>query len=190
MTILLLGLVVFLGAHAVRIVAPSARDALAARLGAMPFRALYSLVSLVGLVLIVVGYGAAREAPVPLWDPPVFTRHLAATLMIFVFPLLFAAYLPGRISRATKHPMLAAVKIWAFAHLIANGTLADVVLFGSFLAWAVAARISAKRHPRPAVVTAPPRAANDAIAVIAGLVVYALFVTVLHLWLIGVAPLG
>jgi uncharacterized membrane protein len=190
MTTLVIGLLLFLGIHSTRIFAPGARDAAVARMGEGAWKGIHSVISAIGLVLIVWGYGLARDNPVPLWDPPVWTRHLAATLMIFVFPLLLAAYLPGRIKTATKHPMLAAVKIWAFAHLIANGTLADVLLFGSFLAWAVVDRISAKRHPRPAAQGAPPRPINDVIAVAGGLVLYVLFVLWLHAWLIGVAPIG
>jgi uncharacterized membrane protein len=185
---LVVGLVVFLGVHSVSIVAPGWRDALAARLGEGAWKGVYSLVSLVGIVLIVVGYGAARQNPVLLWNPPVWTRHLAALLMLPVFICFLAAYLPGRIKAALKHPMLVAVKLWATAHLLANGTLADVLLFGGFLAWAVADRISLKRRaPRP-IPGAPPGAANDAIAVIAGLAIYALTVLWAHQWLFGVSP--
>ena len=141
----------------------------------------------------IVGYGMARRDPVVLYTPPAALRHLALLVMLPVFPLLFAAYLPGRIRAAAKHPLLLAVKFWAFAHLLANGTLADVLLFGGFLAWAVADRISVKRraaaeaHEVPA---APPGAANDAIALVGGLVVYAVFIFWAHRWIIGVSPLG
>jgi uncharacterized membrane protein len=107
-----------------------------------------------------------------------------------VFPLIFAAYLPGRIKTATKHPMLAAVKFWAFAHLLSNGTLGDVLLFGAFLAWAVVDRISLKRRPVQALRTAPAGPFNDLIAVVLGLLVYALFIGWAHRWLIGVSPLA
>ena len=159
----------------------------------MPWKGLYSIASGVGLALIVVGYGIARREPVVLYTPPAGLRHLALVVMLPVFPLFLAAYLPGRIRSAAKHPMLVAVKLWAVAHLLANGTLADVVLFGSFLAWAIADRISVKRraavdeHRVPA---APAKPANDAIAVVVGLLVYAAFVLWLHRWLIGVSPLG
>lgn len=190
MTVLLLGLLLFLGIHSVSIVAPAWRDARVAR-GAGAWKGIYSIVSALGLVLIVVGYGLARQSPVVLWVPPTWSRHLALLLMLAAFVLLAAAYLPGRIQAAAKHPMLLAVKIWATAHLLANGTLADLVLFGGFLAWAVVDRISVKRRvggasgppPRPA------RPMNDAIAVGAGLVVWAAFVFGLHRWLFGVAPL-
>ncbi|MBX3622364.1 MAG: NnrU family protein [Rhizobacter sp.] len=188
MTLLVVGLVLFLGIHSVSIVAPAWRDARAAR-SEMGWKGVYTLVSLVGFVLIVYGYGLARQSPVVLYAPPTWLRHVALLLLVPVFPLLFAAYLPGRLKAAAKHPMLVATKLWAVAHLLANGTLADVLLFGGFLAWAVADRISLKRRvPRP-VPGAPPSAANDAIAVVGGLVVYGLFVWRAHAWLIGVSPL-
>lgn len=185
---LVIGLVIFLGIHSVSIVAPGWRDAQQVRLGEGPWKGLYALVAIAGFVLIVVGYGAARQSPVVLYSPPLFLRHLALLLLLPVFPLLLAAYLPGRLSRAARHPMLLATKLWATAHLLANGTLADVLLFGGFLAWAVADRISFKRRtPRP-VPGAPPRAANDVIAVVGGLALFAAFYLWLHQWLIGVSP--
>jgi uncharacterized membrane protein len=195
---LILGLVLFLGIHCISIVSPDGRNRLAQRLGEMPFKGLYALVSLVGLLLIVWGYGVSREAPVMLYAMPGGFRHLAALLMLPVFVLLFAAYLPGRIQRAAKHPMLLAVKLWALAHLLAQsvtgGTLADVLLFGGFLAWAVADRISLKRRaaagglrPVPAL---PAGKANDYIALVGGIVVYLAFVMGLHTAWIGVRPFG
>jgi len=186
---LLLGLILFLGVHSVSIVAPGWRDAQVARLGELPWKGLYSVISIAGFIVLLVGYGIARQHPVVLYTPPTWTRHLAWLLMLPVFPLLFAAYLPGRIKAAAKHPFLVAVKLWAFAHLLANGTLADVVLFGGFLLWAVADRISLKRRPVRAVPGAPARPMNDAIAVVGGLLVYALFLVKAHEWLIGVSPL-
>ena len=147
MLVLVVGLVIFLGVHSVSIVAPGWRTATVARLGERPWKGLYSLASAVGLALIVIGYGMARRDPVVLYTPPAALRHLALVVMLPVFPLLFAAYLPGRIRAAAKHPFLLAVKLWALAHLLANGMLADVLLFGGFLAWAVADRISVKRRP-------------------------------------------
>jgi len=193
MLVLLAGLVIFLGVHCVSIVAPGWRAAQVERRGEATWKGLYSIASAVGLVLIVVGYGMARSEPVVLYNPPAGMRHLALLLMLPVFPLLFAAYLPGRIRRAARHPMLLAVKLWALAHLLANGTLADVLLFGAFLAWAVADRISVKRrspgeaHRAPA---APERPFNDAIALVAGLAVYGLFLAGGHRWLTGVSPLA
>jgi len=188
MAVLILGLVIFLGVHSVSIVAPAWRDAMAGR-AELAWKAGYTLASLVGFALIVTGFGIARQHPVVLYAPPAALRHLALLLMLPVFPLLFAAYLPGRIKSAARHPMLVATKLWALAHLLANGTLADVLLFGGFLAWAVADRVSLKHRPARPVPGAPPRAANDAIALVGGLAVYALFVLYLHRWLFGVAPL-
>ena len=193
MLVLVVGLVVFLGVHSVSIVAADWRAATIARLGEGRWKGVYSLASAVGLALIVVGYGMARRDPLVLYTPPAGLRHLALVVMLPVFPLLFAAYLPGRIRTAAKHPFLLAVKFWALAHLLANGTLADVLLFGAFLAWAVADRISVKRRPAAQtheVPAAPPGSANDAIALIGGLVVYAVFLLWAHRWIIGVSPLG
>jgi uncharacterized membrane protein len=193
MLVLVLGLVVFLGVHSVSIVAPRWRAATIARVGEKPWKGLYSIAAGVGLALVIVGYGMARRDPVVLYAPPAALRHLALLVMVPVFPLLFAAYLPGRIRAAAKHPMLLAVKLWALAHLLANGTLADVLLFGGFLAWAVADRLAVKRRSAVeahAVPGAPPRPYNDAIAVAVGLLVYVALVLRGHRWLIGVSPLG
>ena len=195
---LILGLVLFLGVHSVAIASPSGRDRLVAHWGENAFKGLYSLASFAGLALIVWGYGVARETPVLLYALPGGFRHLAALLMLPVFVLLLAAYLPGRIKTAAKHPMLLAVKLWALAHLLAQsvtgGTLADVLLFGGFLAWAVADRISLKRRALAgalrAVPALPTSGANDAIAVMGGLALYALFVFWAHAWLFGVRPFG
>ncbi len=193
MTLLIAGLVLFLGIHSVSIVAPHWRTRQLALRGEAAWKGVYSLVSLVGLVLLIYGYGQARRSGVVLYQPPTALRHVALLLMLPVFPLLFAAYFPARIQRATKHPMLVAVKLWAFAHLLANGSLADVVLFGSFLAWAVADRISVKRRSAVdahAVPGAPTRPVNDGIAIALGLIVYVAFLGGVHRWLIGVSPLG
>jgi uncharacterized membrane protein len=189
MSYLILGLVLFLGVHSVAIVASDWRDRMLARMGEGGWKGLYSLISIVGFVLIIWGYGVARQSPVILYTPPVWTHYLAAALMLPAFPLLLAAYLPGRIKTAMKHPMLAAVKLWALAHLIANGTLADVLLFGGVLVWAVADRISMKRRPVRVIRTAPPSKLNDVIAVVGGLALYALFVLWLHARWFGVWPL-
>ena len=193
MLVLVLGLLLFLGIHSVSIVAPRWRAASIARLGPLPWKGIYSLASGLGLAVLVVGYGMARREPIVLYTPPAALRHLALAVMLPVFPLFLAAYFPGRIRNAAKHPMLLSVKLWATAHLLANGTLADVVLFGAFLAWAVADRISVKRrsveeaHDVPAVPSSPY---NDVIAVVGGLAIYAVLVIWAHRWLIGVSPLG
>lgn len=189
MTLLILGLVLFLGIHSVSIVAPAWRDAQAAR-SPLGWKGIYTVVAIVGFVLIVYGYGEARLSTPLLYSPPTWMRHLSMLLLLPVFPLLLAAYLPGRIKTAAKHPMLAATKLWALAHLLANGTLADVLLFGGFLAWAVADRISLKRRVQRPTLGAPPSAANDLIAIVGGLALYGLFVWRAHAWLIGVSPFG
>ncbi|MGZ5892543.1 MAG: NnrU family protein [Caldimonas sp.] len=192
MIVFLAGLVVFLGIHSVSIVAPAWRRAQVARYGERPWKGIYSVVAGIGFVLLIVGYGMARRQPVVLYTPPAALRHLALLVLVPVFPLFFAAYLPGRIRSAAKHPMLLATKFWATAHLLANGTLLDVLLFGGFLVWAVADRISVKRrsvaeaHDGPA---APARPLNDVIAVAGGLAVYLVFLFWAHRWLIGVSPL-
>ena len=185
MVYLIAGIVLFLGVHSVSILSYRWRDRMVARLGAGLWRALYSLVSLAGLALIVYGYGLARSAPVILYVPPLWVRDTVVMLMVFVFPLLFAAYFPGLIRAALKHPMLVAVKLWAVLHLLVNGSLADVLLFGSILAWAVADRISLKRRPVRPIPTAPPWKWNDAIAITLGFVVYVVFVAGGHAWLTG-----
>lgn len=190
MTVLLAGLVIFFAVHSVSIVNASWRDRVAARIGEWSWKGIYSLVALAGLILIVWGYGLARQEPVLLYVPPLWLRHISLLLMLLVFPLLLATYLPGRIKAATKHPMLLATKIWAFAHLLANGMLADVLLFGSFLIWAVADRISMKYREQRPIPAAPPSKANDAIAIVLGLGLYVAFVLWLHARLFGVSPVG
>ena len=190
MSTLILGLVLFLGAHSVSIVAPAWRDAMAARFGEWGWKALYAAVAIVGFVLIVQGYSAARLNPVVVWVPPAAMRHVAALLMLPVFVLLLSAYLPGRIRAAAKHPMLLATKFWALAHLLANGMLADIVLFGALLAWAVADRISLKRRVARPIPGAPASKLNDVIAVVGGLALYGLVAMVLHVRWFGVAPFG
>jgi uncharacterized membrane protein len=189
MIYLIAGLVLFLGVHSVSIVAPAWREATAARLGARPWRGLYSLLSIAGFVLLIWGYGVARMDPIVLYTPPVSMRWLTALLMLPVFPLLLAPYFPGRIKATLKHPMLAAVKFWALGHLLTNGTLADLLLFGGFLIWAVADRISFKRRVQRPLQTAPPSRFNDAIAIVAGLVLYFVFMRWLHVRWIGVSPM-
>jgi uncharacterized membrane protein len=190
MAVLIVGLALFLGVHSIAIASPELRNGAVQRFGEGAWKGLYGLVSLAGFVLIIYGFGLARQSPVVLYAPPAWMRHVTFLLMLPVFPLLVAAYLPGRIKSATNHPMLAAVKFWAFAHLLANGTLADVVLFGGFLAWAVLDRISFKRRPPQKLRTAAARPFNDATAIVLGLALYGLFVTWAHVRLFGVSPLG
>ncbi|MFD1702626.1 NnrU family protein [Methylopila henanensis] len=185
MIFLLLGLALFLGGH-IFTRARGRRAALIARLGEGGYKGFYSLVSAAGLALVVYGYATAPF--VPLWTPPAWTRHIPITLMLPAFILLVAAYLPGHIRAKAKHPMLAALKLWAAGHLAANGDLASVLLFGGFLAYGVVARILIKRearaHGEPA--RGPADGRNDVVAVALGAVVYALFGVFLHPILIGV----
>jgi uncharacterized membrane protein len=191
-TLLVLGLVIFLGTHLFS-AARGVRATLIGSIGEGPYKGLYSLVSLAGIVLIAVGYGQYRaNGYIPVWDPPVWTRHLALLLVLVAFICFVAAYLPGHIKRRLKHPMLAGVKIWAFAHLLANGDLGSILLFGSFLAWAVLARISAKRRDVAAQhggTAAPAGWRNDILAVAIGTAVYLAFALWLHPLLIGVPVL-
>jgi uncharacterized membrane protein len=192
MSMLVIGLLVFLGAHSVRIFAEDWRSARVQAMGTGAWKGAYSLISIVGLVLIVCGYGESRAMPVELWQPPVWTRHLAALLTVPAFVLLAAAYVPGtRIKAAVKHPMVLGVKLWAFAHLIANGRLADVILFGAFLLWAILDFRAARRRDRAtgAVYKAGPML-RDAIAIVVGLVAWAVFAMYLHAAWIGVRPFG
>ncbi len=191
MLLLILGLVLFLGIHSLRIVADPTRSGLVSRLGPGPFKGIYSLIALAGLILIVIGYGQARLDPVVLYQPPAFLRHLNMLLMLIVFPALLAAYLPGRIQSTLKHPMLIAVKAWALGHLLVNGMLADVLLFGGFLAWAVADRISIKRRTASdSAPQLPATAFNDVVVIVGGLALYVAFAFWLHPILIDVPAVG
>jgi uncharacterized membrane protein len=192
MLTLVFGLLLFLGMHSVRIFAEPWRNDQIARMGEGRWKGLYSLVSLAGLVLIVWGYGQARLDPVILWHPPVWTRHAAAALMLPAFILIVAGNMRGTgMKRRIGHPMVMGVKLWAFAHLLANGMLADAVLFGSFLVWAVIDYRAARRRDRAAGVVHPPGTlSRDLLAVVIGVVTWAVFAFWLHLWLFGVRPLG
>lgn len=192
MNLLVAGLVVFLGCHMLPILS-GLRSTLREKLGAGPYKVAFSVVSLAGLVLIVMGYAAARDAGSPLiWDPPTGLRHLAMLLLLPVFVLLIASNLPGRIKAKLKHPMLIAIKLWALAHLLINGDLASMLLFGTFLAWAVIDRISVKRRGGGVSMQAVGEALagnagrNDLIALVGGLAFYGVFVVWLHEILIGV----
>lgn len=192
MTILIAGLVLFLGLHSIRIFADDWRTAQVARMGERKWKALFAIVSLVGLVLIVYGFGQARMTPVFVWTPPVWTRHLAALLLLPAFILIVAGNMRGTKMKARLgHPMVLGTKLWAFAHLLANGRLAGMVLFGSFLVWAVVEYISARRRDRAAGIVYPAGSASrDAIAIVVGTVAWAAFGFWLHGVLIGVRPFG
>ncbi len=190
MTTLIAGLIIFLGIHSLSIVAPERRDSWAAHMGEWPFKGVYSLIAIAGLVLVIIGYGQARLDPVVVYQTPSWTVHLAMLPMLLVFPALFATYLPGRISDALQHPSLVAVKAWALAHLLVNGRLADLLLFGGFLIWAVVDRISMKRRPSRPIPRAPRSAFNDIAAVVLGLAVYVWFAFWAHPRWIGVAVMS
>lgn len=188
MTLLIIGIVVMIGIHLVPAL-PDVRERLIGQLGQNGYRLLFSVVSTVGLVLLI--YGFAKAPIVQIWSPPYWTRYVALVLMVPVFILLIAAYVPGEIRAKVKHPFLVAIKTWALAHLIANGDLASMILFGSFLAYAVFDRIALKRRQATGPVAAPEAGSkrNDAIAVIGGLVLYVVFLVWLHPLLLGTAPL-
>ena len=192
MYLLIAGLIIFLGLHSVRIVADGWRSRKLAQWGEGAWKGVYSVLSIAGFALIVWGYGQARLATVVLWVPPVATRHIAATLMLLAMILLVAAYVPGNAIKAKlHHPMILGVKTWALAHLLANGNLADVLLFGSFLAWAVADFISSRKRDRAAGTVYPTgKTMPTVITGVLGLAVYGAFVMVLHKWLFGVPVLG
>lgn len=190
MAYLCFGLVLFFAVHSSSIVAPHWRDRMVLRLGLNAWRGGYSLLSVTALLLMVHGFALARAAPVIWYTPAAWSHAVARLLMLPVFPLLLAAYFPGRIRAAAKHPMLVAIKLWALAHLLANGNAADVLLFGGFLAWAVIDRISLKRRPPRVARTAPLSRWNDALAIVVGLMLYAWIALWVHLRLFGVSPLA
>ncbi len=184
MTLLIAGLVIFLGLHLVPTV-PAFRDRLRTQLGAGGYMAMFSLVSVAGLVLIV--YGVANRPYIPIWTPPAFMKHVVFLLMLPVFVLLAAAYIPSNIRRIAKHPMLLAIKLWAFAHLLVNGDLAGMLLFGSFLAYGIYDRISVKRREALGPLgTRTGGISGDIAAVAIGLTVYAFMLVAGHYWLIGI----
>lgn len=190
MLYLVLGLFIFLGVHSVRIVADGWRTQTIARIGENGFKRIYTVLSLIGFGLIVWGFGVARETPTPLWFPPTGMRHLAALLNVLAFVLLAAAYVPGNSIKARlHHPMLLGVKTWAFAHLISNGNLHHVVLFGSFLVWAVLDFIAARRRDRKQGTQYPSgKASATVLTVVLGTGLGGIFAMWLHGMLIGVKP--
>lgn len=187
MTWLILGLLLFLGVHSTRVFADGWRTATIARIGEGPWKGLYAVLSIAAFVLLIWGYGQARQQA-PLWDPPAFMRHATALLMLPVFVLFVAAYVPRNgIKAKLHHPQVLSVKLWAFAHLMSNGNLADVLLFGGFLAWAILSFAAARKRDR-AVGKAYPAGTlqGTVVSVLVGLAIYAAFVMGLHTWLIGV----
>jgi len=187
----IIGLVVFLGTH-VFVTMRDHRAAVVARIGEWPYRGLFSLVSIVGIVLIGYGFAAYRAAgPIMVWYPPVWTRHIVVALMWPASIMIAAAYIPGNIKRVLKHPMLVGVKTWAFAHLCANGDLGGIVLFGSVLAWAVYDRITLKRRKDAGAPPIPVGGTkNDIIAIVVGTIIYLALGFVFHPVVIGVPAFG
>lgn len=192
MALLVLGLVLFLGAHSVRIVAEPWRTRMVERLGEKAWKGLYSVVSIAGFALLVWGYGLARQQPTVLWNPPpVGLRHAVSLLTLASFILLVAAYVPANHLKAKlRHPMVIGVKVWAFAHLIVNNTLADVVLFGAFLLWAVLDYRAARRRERTLATVLPATLPRTVVTVVVGAVAWAVFAFWLHRAWIGVSPMG
>jgi uncharacterized membrane protein len=199
MTWLILGLILFLGAHSVRVVADNWRAETIAAWGDKAFKGVYTLVSILGFYLLVVGYGEARLQPLALWNPPIFTRHISMLLMLLSSILLIATYIPrNHFKMRLRHPMVLSVKVWALSHLLANGNLADLVLFGSFLIWAVLNFRSARARDRAQVENSvaiedslpKPNLYATLIALFGGMALWAVITFVLHAKVVGVAPMG
>lgn len=185
MTTLLTGLLIFFGIHSMSVIALPLRNRLAAK-SALAWKGFYSIASVLGIALIVMGYSELKTVPTILYTSPFWMRYVSAALLLPVFVFFLASLLPGRIQATLKNPLLISIKTWALAHLLVNGTLADVLVFGSFLVWAVAVRISLKNREQRRYPQAPHSPANDAIVLVAGLVLYAVTILWLHEWLFGI----
>jgi uncharacterized membrane protein len=206
---LILGLILFLGAHSVRIWADGWRDQTIEAYGEKAFKGVYALVSILGFYLLVVGYGEARLQTVALWNPPIFTKHISMLLMLLSSILLVATYIPrNHFKMRLGHPMVLSVKVWALSHLLANGNLADLVLFGSFLIWAVLNFRSARARDRALLLNLnvteeaagesiaesesahQPKLRSTIITLVGGIAIWALITFVLHAKIVGVSPMG
>ena len=192
MPVLILGLILFLGLHSIRIVADDWRVRQIERIGLPRWKMIYSILAAIGLVLIVAGFAMARQHPVPLYAPPAWLRHLNSLFMLIALILLPAARVPNNMIKARlHHPQVLAVKTWAFGHLLANGMLHDVVLFGAFLFWSVALFVASRRRDRRLGTVYPPGSVKGTvIAVVAGIVLWVLFAFWLHSLLFGVNPMA
>jgi uncharacterized membrane protein len=209
MTQLIGGLILFLGAHSVRIWADGWRNQTIEAYGEKAFKGVYTLVSILGFYLLVVGYGEARLQPLALWNPPIFTRHISMLLMLISSILLMATYIPrNHFKMRLGHPMVLSVKVWALSHLLANGNLSDLVLFGSFLMWAVLNFRSARARDRALLLnlnvteeaaaeplaesesTNQPKLLSTIITLVGGMAIWALITFVLHAKVVGVSPMG
>lgn len=191
MSLLIIGLIIFLGSHSCRIFAEPWRNHMIDRLGEVKWKGLYTIISIIGLVLVVIGYGQARQTPVVLWQPATYLTHIAILLNLVAF-IFLAGSSPSNnaIRLKLKHPMILGVKVWALAHLLANGTLVDLILFGSFLLWAVLDFRSARKRPILMPGKAVVSTKATVIVIVSGIVIWAAFIFGLHQYLIGVSPLG
>jgi uncharacterized membrane protein len=192
MTLLIVGIIIFLGLHLIRVIAPGFRQSMIDSLGENGWKLAYSIVSILALILLIYGFGQARQVTGLLYTPPVWMAHITLTLMLLAMICLVASLLPaGYIAVKAKHPMVLSVKIWAFSHLLANGETSSVLLFGAFLAWGVILRIALKRRERAGELKLRPFVSGkyDLYAVIIGAIAWALITFKLHELLIGVAPI-
>jgi len=190
MLMLWAGVLLFFAPHCVSIVAPHWRDRMLLRVGAARWKGGYSILASIGFTLLVLGFIEARRVPVVLYISPALMRPVSLLLMLPVFPLLLATYFPGRFLARVQHPLLSATLLWATAHLLSNGRLPDVVLFGSFLLWALADRLSVEARAASRMRRAAPTRYNDVLAIVLGLGLYALTILKLHGWLFGVPLRG
>ncbi|BDW11871.1 hypothetical protein PSHI8_19540 [Polynucleobacter sp. SHI8] len=191
MAIFIIGVILFLGSHSVRIFADPWRTSMIERLGEKKWKGLYTLISLFGFIVLIIGYGQARQNTIMIWQPPVFLTHLAVLLNLFTFILLASSARNNNAIRLKlKHPMILGVKVWAIAHLLANGSLVDVILFGSFLIWAVLDFRSARNRPNLSENTQVVSVKATISAIFLGVVFWLAFIFGLHQWLIGVSPLA
>lgn len=192
MTLMLLGLLLFVGMHSTPMLAPAWRGRMVARLGLMPWKGVYTALSLAGFVLIVIGFAQARQAPTLVHAPALALRHLNSLITLAAFVLVLAAYVPRTHFKAwLRHPMLAGTALWAGGHLLATAWLHDYVLFGALFVWALASFFALRRRDvRAGVRPAAGTLAGDAIAIVLGVAGWAVFAFWLHLWLIGVKPIA
>lgn len=187
---LILGLVTFFGVHLISMLALDWRNRVAERLGTRVWQGIYSVVALIGFYLIVSGYGAARASAALVYTTPQELRYVAAVLMLPFFPLALASVFSGRIRTRVQHPLLLSAMLWAVAHLLTNGSAADLLLFGTSLIWAIAVRRSLAQRPARRMIALPASPTNDVIAVVGGLALYVAFVLWLHVRWIGVPALA
>ena len=191
MVIFIIGIILFLGSHSVRIFAEPWRTRMLHQLGEKKWKGLYTLVSLFGFILLIIGYSQARQDTIVIWHPPTFLTHLTVLLNLFTF-ILLASSAPNNnaIRLKLKHPMILGVKVWAIAHLLANGSLIDLILFGSFLIWAILDFRSARNRPSSVKETPVISLKATLITIFVGVAVWLAFIFGLHQWLIGVSPLA